>query len=241
MRLWIVMIVAIGLGGFAYSYAQEEAAKAPAEAAPEGMQTLEQRMSYLAGYGLGRDMRQQMGGVTDFAFSEKALLAGLDDAMKGQQPKMNQQQIQQTLKDFQADVAQRIEKRGANNITQGKKFLEENKAKEGVKTTDSGLQYLVVKEGSGKAPVATSSVTVHYEGTLLDGSVFDSSYKRGEPATFTLNQVISGWTEGLQLMKEGGTFMLYIPSNLAYGDSPRSPGGPNSTLIFKVELIKVND
>ena len=123
----------------------------------------------------------------------------------------------------------------------GEKFLKENGAKDGVKTTASGLQYKIEKEGAGKNPAATDTVTVNYEGKLLDGTVFDSSYKRNEPATFPLNRVIRGWTEGLQLVKEGGTVILYIPSKLAYGESgtPGGPIGPNETLIFKVELIKI--
>lgn len=126
-------------------------------------------------------------------------------------------------------------------IEKGEKFLAENKSKEGVKTTASGLQYKITKEGTGKTPAATDKVLVHYEGKLLDGSVFDSSIKRGEPIAFPLNRVIPGWTEGLQLVKEGGKAILYIPSKLAYGPggTPGGPIGPNETLIFEVELIKI--
>lgn len=122
----------------------------------------------------------------------------------------------------------------------GEKFLKENATKEGVKTTASGLQYKITKEGEGKSPAATDSVLVHYRGTLLDGKEFDSSYKRNEPIEFPLNRVIPGWTEGLQLLKEGGKATLYIPSKLAYGS--RGAGGvigPDETLIFEVELLKV--
>ncbi len=125
-------------------------------------------------------------------------------------------------------------------LEKGEKFLAENKSKEGVKTTASGLQYKITKEGTGKQPAATDSVLVHYEGKLLDGTVFDSSIKRNEPISFPLNRVIPGWTEGLQLVKEGGKAILYIPSKLAYGS--RGAGGaigPDETLIFEVELIKV--
>lgn len=127
------------------------------------------------------------------------------------------------------------------NQDAGDNFLAENSMKEGVKTTDSGLQYKIIEEGSGKSPSPTDMVTVNYEGTLINGTVFDSSYKRGEPISFPVNGVIQGWQEALPMMKEGATWMLYIPSELAYG--PRGAGGiigPNETLIFKVELIKVN-
>ena len=123
----------------------------------------------------------------------------------------------------------------------GEKFLADNKSKDGVKTTASGLQYKITKEGEGKSPKATDTVLVHYEGKLLDGTVFDSSIKRNEPISFPLNRVIPGWTEGLQLIKEGGKAILYIPSKLAYGPrgTPGGPIGPDETLIFEVELLKV--
>ncbi len=127
----------------------------------------------------------------------------------------------------------------AENKAAGEAFLAENAKKPGVITTASGLQYQVITEGTGASPSATDNVTVHYQGTTIDGKEFDSSYKRGAPATFPLNRVIAGWTEGLQLMKEGGKSRLFIPSNLAYGE--RGAGrdiGPNSALIFDVELIK---
>src|SRR3954453_17824452 len=125
-------------------------------------------------------------------------------------------------------------------LEKGEKFLAENKSKEGVKTTASGLQYKITKEGTGKSPAATDRVLVHYEGKTIDGKIFDSSIKRGEPIAFPLNGVIPGWTEGLQLIKEGGKAILYIPSKLAYGS--RGAGGaigPDETLIFEVELIKI--
>ena len=123
----------------------------------------------------------------------------------------------------------------------GQEFLKENAKKEGVKTLPDGLQYKVIKEGEGKSPKATDTVSVHYRGTLIDGTEFDSSYKRNEPAEFPVNGVIKGWTEALQLMKEGAKWTLYIPSNLAYGERgfPGSPIGPNATLIFEIELLKV--
>ncbi len=125
-------------------------------------------------------------------------------------------------------------------IEKGEKYLAENAKKEGVKTTASGLQYKVLKEGEGKTPKATDTVQVHYRGTLLDGTEFDSSIKRGEPAEFPLNRVIKGWTEGVQLMKEGSKYQFVIPPQLAYGDrGAGGPIGPNETLIFEVELLKI--
>ncbi len=125
-------------------------------------------------------------------------------------------------------------------LARGEKFLQENAAKEGVVTTASGLQYKIVREGEGRRPTASDTVVVHYRGTLIDGTEFDSSYKRGEPIEFPLNRVIAGWTEGVQLMQEGAEFRFFIPSKLAYG--PRGAGrdiGPNEALIFDVELLEV--
>ncbi len=141
----------------------------------------------------------------------------------------------------QAYMQQAMEKKNEKLKAEGKAFLDENKKKEGIQTTASGLQYKVLTQGKGKQPTATSNVTVHYTGKLIDGTVFDSSVERNEPATFAVNQVIPGWTEALQLMREGDKWMLYIPYDLAYGE--RGAGGqipPFAPLIFEVELIKVN-
>jgi FKBP-type peptidyl-prolyl cis-trans isomerase len=129
---------------------------------------------------------------------------------------------------------------GEKNASEGTKFLEENKKKDGVKTTASGLQYKALKQGTGAQPKESDTVTVNYRGTLINGAEFDSSYKRGQPATFPLSGVIKGWTEGLQLMKVGSKYQLFVPPNLAYGDRAAGPDiSPNSTLIFEVELLGV--
>ena len=165
-------------------------------------------------------------------------LAGFNAGLAGEDAVLSDEELYSVVMNYRTKLA---EDRKAKNQEEGKTFLDENKTKEGVSETASGLQYKVLEPGSGRSPVATDVVTVHYEGRLINGEVFDSSYKRGEPAEFPLNRVIPGWTEGVQLMKEGATYEFYIPSNLAYGErgAPGSIIGPNATLIFKVELLSV--
>ena len=152
--------------------------------------------------------------------------------------------MQKVLLDYQKNkeiaYAKEVQALAASNAAEGKQFLLQNGKKSGVKTTASGLQYQVLTQGSGKSPKATDKVKVHYEGRLIDGTIFDSSYKRGEPVTFPLNQVIKGWTEGLQLMKEGGKYRLFVPANLGYGEAGNADIEPNSVLIFDIELLQVN-
>lgn len=169
--------------------------------------------------------------------SPDVLAAGIKDAIAGK-PQLNPDQIKEVMTAFEKDMEQKQKEGGEKNKAEGAKFLEENKKKEGVKTTASGLQYKVLKEGNGAQPKKTDTVTVNYRGTLINGTEFDSSYKRGQPATFPINGVIPGWTEALQLMKVGSKYQLFIPSNLAYGERSVSPEiGANSTLIFEVELL----
>ena len=191
------------------------------------------KLSYAWGLAMGRQL-QGMGvkdlNVEDFTGAVKA-------AFEGTEPAISVEEAQKIITDYLQDLQNKAE---AAAREAGEKFLAENKKNEGVKETASGLQYVVEKEGTGAQPSATDEVTVHYTGRLLDGTVFDSSVNRGEPATFPLNRVIPGWTEGVQLMKEGAKYTFFIPSDLAYG-----PQGvpnaipPHSTLIFEVELIKV--
>jgi FKBP-type peptidyl-prolyl cis-trans isomerase FklB len=167
------------------------------------------------------------------------LVAGIKDAIAGK-PQLTQDQVKDVMTQFEKDMEQKQKEAGEKNKTEGAKFLEENKKKEGVKTTASGLEYKVIKDGTGPQPKATDMVTVNYRGTLIDGTEFDSSYKRGQPATFPLNGVIKGWTEGLQLMKVGSKYQFFVPSNLAYGERSVGPDiAPNATLIFEVELLDV--
>jgi len=197
------------------------------------------RTSYSVGYQVGGDFKRQ-----GMEINPEILVKGIQDALKDAQPAMTEEEMRQTLVDLQKRVteAQQEEKRmqSERNIVEGKEFLTANAGKEGVTVLSSGLQYQVVTEGEGNAPKATDTVTVHYRGTLTDGTEFDSSYSRNQPATFALNRVITGWTEGLQLMKPGAKYKLFIPPDLAYGE--RGAGaqiGPNSTLIFEVELLDV--
>ncbi len=168
---------------------------------------------------------------------------GFRDGYEGNDSALTQEQMQEVLMTYQKEQEEQFAKdmqtKATENKTAGTAFLAENAKKEGVKQTDSGLQYKVLKEGTGKSPKATDVVEVNYEGKLIDGTVFDSSYERGEPIEFPLNQVIAGWTEGLQLMKEGSKYEFYIPSDIAYGEAGNAGIEPNSTLIFTVELLKV--
>ncbi len=191
-------------------------------------------VSYSLGILLAQNLKQQGLDSVDV----NTLSKGIDDVMSGNELKVNLEEANRIVQEYMS-AAQA--KQYESVIAEGKAFLEANAKREGIQTTASGLQYRVVQEGTGATPADTSSVTVHYTGKLIDGTVFDSSLKRGEPTTFGVNQVIAGWTEGLQLMKEGAKYEFYIPSNLAYGE--RGAGGaipPYATLIFEVELISVN-
>jgi FKBP-type peptidyl-prolyl cis-trans isomerase FklB len=196
------------------------------------------RISYSVGHQVGGDFKRQ--GVE---LNPEALLKGIQDALSGTEPMMSRQEMNKTLMDLKKKImaAQQEEQKKAagQNLTEGKAFLAENGKKDDVKTLPSGLQYKVITEGSGKTPAAKDTVTVHYRGTLIDGTEFDSSYSRGKPATFGVDRVIKGWTEALQLMKAGAKWQLFIPADLAYGQRSTGSIGPNSTLIFDVELISV--
>jgi len=204
------------------------------------LKTQKDKASYAIGLDMGGSLKKN-----DIEVNTDALVKGIKDGLSGEKPLLTDQELKETIAAIQKDLmAKQQEKQKAvaeKNKKDGEAFLEANKKKPGVKVLPSGLQYKVLTEGKGKTPKATDTVTVNYKGTLVDGTEFDSSYKRGQPATFQVKGVIPGWTEALQLMKEGSKWELYIPSNLAYGE--RGAGGligPNSTLIFEVELISVN-
>lgn len=219
------------------------ACQPPSEpAAPEAelkLETPNQRLSYGVALGLGRNMANDGMSVDVDAFA-----AGLRDAMTDSPQRLSDQEIQQEMMAFQERITQ--EREAANqalaqaNLAAAAAFLEENGNREGVMTTASGLQYEVIEAGEGATPGPDDSVEVHYRGSLIDGTEFDSSYARGEPVTFGVGQVIAGWTEALQLMQVGAKYKLFIPSELAYG--PGGAGdriGPNATLIFDVELLSI--
>src|SRR6476620_794053 len=190
------------------------------------------KVSYSIGMNIGFNLSKQKVDI-----NPDILAAGIKDSIAGK-PLLTQDQVKDVMAQFEKDMEQKQKQAGEKNKADGAKFLEENKKKPGVKTTASGLQYKPEKEGTGVQPKATDMVTVNYRGTLIDGTEFDSSYKRGQPATFPVNGVIKGWTEALQLMKVGSKYQLWIPSNLAYGERSVSPElGPNATLIFEVELM----
>jgi FKBP-type peptidyl-prolyl cis-trans isomerase FklB len=190
------------------------------------------KVSYSIGLNIGFNLNRQ-----NVQINPDVLTAGIKDAIAGK-PQLTTDQVKEVMTAFEKDMQQKQKAAGEKNASDGAKFLEENKKKEGVKTTASGLQYKAIKEGTGAQPKAADTVTVNYRGTLINGSEFDSSYKRGEPAIFPLNGVIKGWTEGLQLMKVGSKYQFFVPPNLAYGERTVGPDiTPNSTLIFEVELL----
>jgi FKBP-type peptidyl-prolyl cis-trans isomerase FklB len=197
------------------------------------------KASYSIGYDIGATFKKQ-----NIDLNTDALFSGLKEGLSGKEATLSKEEREKTLETFQKEMMEKqvaaSKEAAAKNAAEGEKFLAENKKKEGVKTTASGLQYKVLKEGSGDSPKETDTVVTNYRGTLLDGTEFDSSYKRNKPETFPVNRVIKGWTEALQLMKPGSKFQLYIPSALAYGE--RGAGrdiGPNATLVFEVELLSV--
>jgi FKBP-type peptidyl-prolyl cis-trans isomerase FklB len=203
------------------------------------LKTERDRLSYSIGLNMGNNLKEQ-----SIDIDTEVLSQGLRDAVAGNKPLLTEQEIQDTMMNFQNEMqakqAERMKGLSEKNKKDGDSFLSENSKKEGVITLPSGLQYKVIKAGAGNSPKSTDTVSVHYRGTLLNGTEFDSSHKRGQPATFKVNGVIKGWTEALQLMKTGAEWELFIPSNLAYGE--RGAGrniGPNETLVFEVELLSI--
>lgn len=228
MRLAMVVCAAAALAGAAF------AADAP------GLATDKEKISYSIGMDIGTTLKKQ-----SIEVDPELLSRGFKDSYGGGKTLLTEEASRKVITDFQkaqmAKQAEEMHKLATKNKADGEKFLAENGKKEGVKTTPSGLQYKVITPGTGKTPKATDTVTVHYKGTRIDGTEFDSSYKRGEPAAFPVSGgLIAGWTEALQMMKEGAKWQLFVPYNLAYGERGRGREiEPNATLIFEVELISI--
>jgi FKBP-type peptidyl-prolyl cis-trans isomerase FkpA/FKBP-type peptidyl-prolyl cis-trans isomerase FklB len=213
-------------------------ATAPAVQAQE-LTTEKQKISYMVGMDVGRNLTQ----IKD-EIEVDVLVRGLRDAIAGGEMQMTDEEAntvkQAFMQSMQAKATEERTAAAAKNRTDGEAFLAANRSKSGVQTTESGLQYQVMTQGTGEKPGPTSKVKVHYVGTLIDGTKFDSSIDRGTPAEFALNGVIKGWTEALQLMPVGSKYKLFVPSDLAYGEQGTpGPIGPNSTLIFEVELLEI--
>lgn len=204
------------------------------------LKTAKEKVSYAIGMDMAGSLKK-----SEIAVDPDVLNRAIKDVLTDQKPLMTDDEVKMAIQSLQKEMQEKQQAKmmaeAETNKKAGEAFLAENKKKDGVKTTASGLQYQVMTAGKGKSPKETDTVSVQYKGTLLDGSEFDSSYKRGEAATFPVNGVIKGWTEALQLMKEGDKWKLFIPSALAYGETGTQGGpiGPNAVLIFEVELVSV--
>lgn len=262
MRIMVGMLAIVGAAGIAAFAQDEKAPEAAAPAAnvaeitvapPEGgaaaaadAKSAVWKKSYAMGFELGHDMSRSFK-ASEMEFDPDAIARGLKDAYTGAEPQLAGEELNQATMELHKEMMERrrnMEKaraeKNANNKEKGQAFLDENKKRKEVKVTPSGLQYEVITEGKGASPKATDRVKVHYRGTLIDGTEFDSSYKAGQPVEFRLNEVIKGWTEGVQLMKVGGKCKLYLPPDLAYGrNGAGGVIGPDSTLIFEVELVAI--
>ena len=226
MKSYFIPVLALGL----------LVSSVPAQDKPD-LTNPKQKSSYAIGMDIATSLKRQ-----ELDVDAKALAAGIADELAGK-PALTEEQQKATLteleKSFMAKAEEKQKAAADKNLKAGEDFLAANAKKEGVKTTASGLQYKVIKSGTGASPKPTDTVKVHYTGTLVDGTVFDSSVQRGEPVTFPVKGVIPGWTEALQLMKVGDKWQLVIPAKLAYGENGPGPIGPNSTLIFEVELLGI--
>jgi len=201
------------------------------------LSTDNQKFSYGVGMQIGQSIARQ-----NVKVDQDALLLAIKDALEGKEPRVPLDELQRVMQAEEKKIQEQQAASSGKNLEIGQAFLAENKKLDGIKTTTSGLQYREITAGSGASPKVEDTVTVHYRGTLIDGTEFDSSYKREQPATFPLNGVIKGWQEALPMMKQGGKWEIFVPSELAYG--PKGAGGsigPNETLIFEIELLKVGE
>ncbi len=227
MKQFVVAIVAVTLASICFAQEKTE------------LKDSRDKVSYSIGLDIGSTFKKQKMDI-----NLDILQKGLKDGVSGAKPLLTEEQIRETMTTYSKEMTEKqkevAKEEGQKNAAAGEVFLAENKKKEGVKTTASGLQYKVLKQGTGPTAKATDAVTTNYRGTLIDGKEFDSSFKRGEPATFPVSGVIKGWTEALQLMNVGSRYQLFVPPSLAYGE--RGAGqdiGPNETLIFEVELLAI--
>ena len=201
-----------------------------------GIKTDEQKLSYAMGTYFAMGVAQQ-----NVELDVPAFIQAIEDVLKQNEPKISMEEMKNIIAQYKETISKQQSSAIAANQKAGDSFLAENKKKEGVIESSTGLQYKIITEGTGVKPAAGSSVTVHYKGTLIDGTVFDSSYDRGEPATLSLTQVIKGWQEVVPMMKTGSKWQIYVPSKLAYGDRAASDLiGPASTVVFDIELISIN-
>jgi FKBP-type peptidyl-prolyl cis-trans isomerase FklB len=228
MKKFIVVALMLSIGGGTIL--------AQTKTAPK---TKKEKVSYGIGVNIGKNMKMQ-----GLDIDQGYLTQGIKDGLNNSKTAMSDKDMDETMKSFQQEMSTKMQAKqkieGDKNKKEGEAFLEANKKKDGVITLPSGLQYKILKEGSGVKPTATQTVKCNYRGTLIDGKEFDSSYKRGEPTEFPVGQVIKGWTEALQLMPVGSKWQLFIPSNLAYGENGGgSMIGPNAVLIFDIELISI--
>lgn len=230
MKLFVSLAVSALIGFFA---------AAPAGAADDSpLKTQQDKVSYALGMNIGKQLKQN-----EVEINLDIYLRGLQDTLKDGKPLLTDEEARQTMMEFQTDLRQKqmakTKVESDKNKKEGETFLAANKSKEGVKTTPSGLQYKILVKGDGPTPTTNDTVATHYRGTLIDGTEFDNSYKRSEPATFPVTGVIKGWTEALLMMPVGSKWQLFIPSDLAYGERGRPSIPPNSTLLFDIELIEI--
>ena len=234
-----VALASVLVIGMVHCQAQEKVGGAtPAAPIVPAGSAIKDSSSYALGFSLGGDLAQ--GGIAEKDIDTKDLLLGILDALAKKEPKLTEAQFREAMMALQQKVQKKMIEVAKQNLEKANAYLEANKKKDGVQTTRTGLQYQVIKTGTGKQPTVTDTVVCHYEGKLINGTVFDSSIKRNEPASFPVSKVVPGWTEALQRMKVGDKWLLTLPPSLAYGEAGSPPViGPNETLIFELELLDV--
>jgi FKBP-type peptidyl-prolyl cis-trans isomerase len=239
-RVFILSLIICVIAACGFTEANESTDVAKMFSKKLNLENQKQKASYSIGYNMGKNLRNISSEIDLFI-----VMQGLVDGEGGdEKAQLEMAEMQKVMMEFQAEMRKKYQedkkKEGKNNKIEGEKFLKENAKKEGVKVTESGLQYEIIKEGTGPHPKSTDKVNVHYKGMFIDGKEFDSSYSRGKPATFLLNRVIKGWTEGLQLMKVGAKWKFFIPAEIAYGEKGKNEIGPNAALIFEIELLGID-